>query len=294
MTIIIQKIPNSCILLNTCCFNTLNNFEDDILFKTKREEFYKNYFNQNILYDFSKYYESIDEKYMNKDIKVIPVSLFEIDELINLSNLFQISGKKELDDNHLLLLSVFIKKIDNALNSLISDSFVFARFDSCSMKDSFIKHNSGVKTSKEIIYQIISSKRCYDMLLVYKKYKCPTNLILKKFDNSISITNEYRIFIKNRKIKCVSQYDWTKNLELTTNLIFELDLEIRKLDEQIKKIPFDSCILDIHFKDNIIKIIECNPFGSKSPSGSALFNWERDYFIIEEDHDEIYYRIVSD
>ena len=50
----------------------------------------------------------------------------------------------------------------------------------------------------------------------------------------------------------------------------------------IKYLPYKSFVADIwiDFDDSKAYLIECNPFGIHSASGSALFNWKRDCDIL--------------
>lgn len=289
---IIQKIPISSVESNLSCFNTCNNFTEDEMYINNQELFYKNYFDNNEKYNYSKWHTYIDKKYMDPCLFITEISLGEIDELLLLGNLALIYEKIPHNDNYLMIDSL-IKKLDSLLKNIDTNN-LFIKLDSCSPKDSFIK-DLPIKSSKDIIDHIITSRRCINTLNSHKNYKKEINLIVKKFDNDIDINNEYRIFIKNKKITCVSQYRWFKNVGITDLILYKLHdcLMDKDFQHQIDKLPCSDCILDISYNNNdILKIIELNPFGSKSPTGSALFNWERDELIINKGYNEIYFRIT--
>lgn len=101
---------------------------------------------------------------------------------------------------------------------------------------------------------------------------------------------EFRCFMFNKKIKCVSSQLWYDN-----PMYNEKDMEIIKnvFCNYKDKSIYQDAVIDVYIKDNILHVIEYNPFGPYSSSCSSLFNWTKDYNKIHNDYDDIYFRYIE-
>jgi hypothetical protein len=99
------------------------------------------------------------------------------------------------------------------------------------------------------------------------------NIILRPWNEHINKNNEFRIYILDKKIKCISQ-------QKLDNICCELDPEtiidsIYKMwNELMKIINYNDCVIDCYVHNGKAEPIEVNSGGCWSTAGSALFNWE--------------------
>lgn len=101
---------------------------------------------------------------------------------------------------------------------------------------------------------------------------------------------EFRCFMYNKKIKCVSSQLWYDNPEYDKNNI-EI---IKKLFCNYKDNSlYKDAVIDVYINNDILHIIEYNPFGPYSSSCSSLFNWIEDYHIMHNNNNDIYFRYIK-
>jgi hypothetical protein len=95
----------------------------------------------------------------------------------------------------------------------------------------------------------------------------------------LDISNEFRVFVKNRQITCISQQHWYKCLHIHSN---ELTPKIQIIIDYfnavvLNLIEYEDFSYDFTFHNNQPYFIEFNSFGKEYASGSALFHWLIDY-----------------
>jgi hypothetical protein len=101
----------------------------------------------------------------------------------------------------------------------------------------------------------------------------------------IDMDKEFRVFVVDNKISCISQQNIYKKSEYLINHP-NLNLLIENLNQYFenniknKLIDFQNYIMDIAIYNNDFYFIEINPFGQNYTSGSACFHWINDNDII--------------
>lgn len=109
-------------------------------------------------------------------------------------------------------------------------------------------------------------------------------VILIPWNDSITKRSEIRLFVKNRQITCASQqycfscFNYTQD-ELNT--IVDV-LSSREKLKFLDVVPYNDFVADVwmNFETRECNLIECNPFGAYSSSGAGLYNWEKDYELM--------------
>lgn len=152
--------------------------------------------------------------------------------------------------------------IDNQLEKLDYNEF-FIKLISRSPKDFWIIKT---KNAKEIIELLASSMRTTDDLVYLENLDDwdDITLVIRPFIE-IEPKNEFRVFVKSKEIKWISQYDY-QNIYNYENEE-KLEKEIIKFIEQ-KIIPFmeiQNFVVDIAIIWNKIIILETNPYWLSDP-----------------------------
>lgn len=187
-------------------------------------------------------------------------------------------------------LTDFIEKNKDKYPFLNGTSMYFVRTESVSLK--YGQHGIGpYKNLKEIIESICTCPRghnCIDQL---------TKEIIIYLFPWINIEAEYRVFVYNEKITCISQ----QNLYS----IYSFDDEVL-----IKHLKLIYDYFETHIKNNLLSknttidigiinnnslpyFIELNSFGKEYASGSGLFHWILDEDKLYSNGKEIYVRITT-
>lgn len=183
-------------------------------------------------------------------------------------------GNRFLTFESVLLPFSEFEKVDEAIQSLGGSAFV--RLSSLSPK--FFEP---VQTKEEVLLVLTESERTREDL------ENSTLFLRKYFD--FPKNKEFRLFIRNGKLRAISKYDPEENCGLSEE-------EVRK---QVTRwfrclcleglLSFEDCTLDIviwkekkdlSLFDDGIFLIEYNSYGEDSVSGSCLFDWEKDWEIL--------------
>lgn len=144
----------------------------------------------------------------------------------------------------------------------------FFRLNICSPKD---VGDCKVKTPTDIIKLIKMS----DRTKYFIDSEMPIRIVLREYIHPFPV--EYRLFIHNLKLRAISQND-CKNIKINKEKIYNEILDF--FDTFIDSIPYTDAIIDIIKYNKKWLILEINPFGAETQSGSALFNWHYDYAIL--------------
>jgi len=119
-------------------------------------------------------------------------------------------------------------------------------------------------TVMEIFENIIYSKE------IYTSIDQSTCIILKPWNNEISKNTEFRVFVEDKRLIAISQQAWSVLMDEKPNL----DNLIEQLDVLIKTIPYNDAVLDIHYKDGKLVLLEINPGCRFHGAGSSLYTWQ--------------------
>lgn len=120
------------------------------------------------------------------------------------------------------------------------------------------------------------------------------------FNFKINDSNEWRVFVNNNKITCISQQELYKtciskdiNLESYGKFIIEyFENEIKNKMLWLNSYSYDFAILLNDDKKLEGYFIEPNGFGKEYSAGSSLFHWLIDYDKMYGNLDNIYMRYV--
>lgn len=107
---------------------------------------------------------------------------------------------------------------------------------------------------------------------------------------------EFRVFVYKKRVTCVSQQHWFRNVGLTDATMTAATLNINDWFEASFKLtlPFTDSILDVWIDSGgMVHLIEINPFGAWASSGSSLFHWVQDYTKLHNIDGAIHAAFVS-
>eukprot|EP01084_Bolivina_argentea_P265712 450502_1 len=151
-----------------------------------------------------------------------------------------------------------------------------------------------IKQADEIMELIQKSERVFSDIGFYHHYYIsfahPLNLIIRTFFKRLNPIFEFRCFIKGKQLNAISQYlcyDIFNELH-NVKLCYNIRNHIIKFHQNVKNVlPYDDYVMDV-FVDILndektkmkVYIIEINPFGACSSSGSALFEWKLDFDLL--------------
>ena len=145
-----------------------------------------------------------------------------------------------------------------------------------------------------MVKSIAQSHRCQLEL-----YHC-NKLVLIPWRDDMNALNEFRCFIHNGRLTAMSVYNyreygsrkWSLKPELEIRMIVKNVCE--KWNQLEPDAPWNSCVMDVHVsRDLKVEVIEFNPFGAQSMTGSSMFHWIQDYDQLHGKTDIIEVRLVQ-
>lgn len=184
-----------------------------------------------------------------------------------------------------------IAKCLDKFNIFTDGNLWFSRLDECSFKDGL--YNPPYTSSLQIIKSLVTSQRVASALQHFdnkKLYLIPWNV---HWDSNY----EFRVFVYNKKVTCISQYKWIKNLGFNEIFLGTFMNELISYCNKIaNEIDLQNMIIDVVYNDNpqfdMIELVEINSFNKYLTCG-ALFDWELDENIIYSNNDKIIVRYVT-
>jgi len=215
-------------------------------------------------YDANKWYHKIKE--FTFESVLIDLSQNQINYIL----------EKESDDFGL------VDKINNEILPLTTNNNkIFVRLYSLSPKDSIYFPSMIISNADDVIQLLRSSERTIDYLKNYSNQ----GIILRQYEKSLKSKNEFRLFIFDKKLRAISQYQYYIKIEKYS------DSDLRQIiydsicdyfNKVANLIDYSDYVLDIVFLNNFstIKIIEINTFGPGLLSEGGLFDWKNDYDIM--------------
>ncbi|CAF1506815.1 unnamed protein product, partial [Didymodactylos carnosus] len=138
-----------------------------------------------------------------------------------------------------------------------------------------------VRNGSEAMSLLLSSERVYTDLNDWIEWGEPEQIVLRRFENEMSLEYEFRAYINNHQLNAISQYD---HYTIYPNLF--------KIKEQIKEKIVDlwhqvhsligeqAYVIDFVYlaKTDRMLVIELSPF--RVCTGSALFSWITDNDVL--------------
>ncbi|KAK1999496.1 hypothetical protein LX36DRAFT_742959 [Colletotrichum falcatum] len=180
---------------------------------------------------------------------------------------------------------------------------LFVRLDACSPKDGAHKvtGQASLHTADDIILRLVTSGRCRTALEDCLGASTPVELFFLPFDKRMASESEFACSVGPRTAgsPASAREDQDRIIDrvsleaerLRTQIVADLktnDVTDRLLMEQ--GMSFDLLYDE---QTNGVELVELNPFGTRSPCGSCLFQWVRDREVLydEENKQTIEYRI---
>lgn len=225
-------------------------------------------------FDYSKWYN-------NKLISNVSIVDLNFDVIKQVSINCCTNNKNFDDEIHKLDIEHSI--IDNILKN--HNLPVFVRLDQSSAKMDI--ELEPIYNAKQILYQITNSNEL--LRKIYRK-NSQTHLIILPW-KTINKANEFRIFIYNNKIVAISQQHLYDKYYYTNEQIKEI-MNCILNNDFIKYLPYSEVVCDVFVDNNKCELIECNPYGSYSASGSGLFCWIKDSKLLMGLCDDVEFRFT--
>jgi hypothetical protein len=242
-------------------FNSNNHWINNI----KPDDYYTlidNCNTKNWVDKFNRYYE-----------KIIIDDINDINFLNKMSVLGKMTGKssKIYEDELLDFIQKYEKKYLNIFNN---NKKYFVRSENVSLK--YGEHGLIPYTNfRTIVESIVTCPHGHTPI-----YSDTKEIILYLFEwIEMNNCDEFRVFVKNKKITCISQQHIYSNFNFD-NIILKnkIELLIDYFEKNvIKIIEQNDFSYDFTFINNIPYFIEPNSFGKEYAAGSALFHWIIDY-----------------
>ncbi|WYZ35992.1 hypothetical protein EsH8_X_000639 [Colletotrichum jinshuiense] len=209
-------------------------------------------------------------------------------------------------------------EIAPALSSLrFPPQGLFVRMDACSPKDGahMVPGKMSLQSVDEIILRLVTSGRCRSALEGCLDEMSPVELFFLPFDPRMGAEREYRVFCRTGdcKITGISQYRWHKpwrfansSEEEQTDVINRICLQAERVREEIlaglksedesdRMLVKQGMAFDLFYDEQTqrVELVELNPFGTRSPCGSCLFQWIKDRKVLydEDESDTIEFRV---
>lgn len=271
-------LPSYPIIIDTIWFKKQNkNFQSELYHKfpdlifdeieLPHQEFKENNVYCDFLCLYKQQYLFDNYEYLFEDCYIIKLSCVEINELLGLIICFTHQKNYRLKDNDLIISDELYEKIKIQLDKCnYEKQGVFVKTSVKSAKHSiklFPCH-----TVKDVLNNLIFSTQVTQSLLVDN-----CNIIMRKWNNNICLENEFRVFILDKEIKCISQQK-LESLEIKITPDIIVNSICQMWDESKCSDKYNDCVIDCYIHDNIAHIIEINSGCAWSTSGAALFNWD--------------------
>lgn len=214
------------------------------------------------------YHVWFDENLTNGPKNVLLFSLSDMEKTLILKNDFKLLSERL--EREILSFPLFIRLSGTSGKN----SFELAPIQSIQDIFTFLRLNKNVR------FELQKPKE--------------TCLILMPWRKEIEPKYEFRIFVHERRLTAVSQQDWFELFEYDDD---DLCLFKEAFDsiEFISQLPYNSFVADVWVdrKMQCVNLIECNPFGAHSASGSALFNWDKDFDQLHGKTNFVEFRFTS-
>ncbi len=193
---------------------------------------------------------------------------------------------------------MYIQELESIANK-IQYPYVksFARLERCSLKDGCLGAGPFL-SAFEIVKGLCTSYRCYKQFLRNKTQK----VFITPWNDNIKECFEFRVFVYNRKVTAISQYNIYSDYGLKDKPLCALSRSIiRLVEQQLNHFPQlpTSYTVDVYFVEgntvlSLDNIIEFNSFGKELAAGSCLFNWIRDYNqLYGKNDDRVEVRVIN-
>ena len=135
-----------------------------------------------------------------------------------------------------------------------------------------------VNSGKDVLNVLLTSQRLFLDMKDWLKHGGKEQIVLRKWEDSLSSEREFRCFVVNNELKAICQDeryaffpDLVKNKSLYEKIINDYFNNVFKMKMKIPTYVVDFAIL----KNNEIKLIEFSPF--LRCTSARLFRWDNNY-----------------
>ncbi len=204
-------------------------------------------------------------RYNTFEYKIIPMSKDLIEMMIQVWN-----GKEGVIES---LYQAFDKLISPSLKEMNCENCFFIKTISRSPKDIMADENnhgkpSETRTTQEALRSIINSMRCIEDITLLQ-YLPQAAFVVRPYIQ-FKPHEEWRVYIKDKKIVGISQYYYYSDFpELTKETVIIADEKIRSIinDIVIPNISISDFIADVIVGNENRKtvVLEANPYGLSDP-----------------------------
>ena len=269
-------IPSNPIIINYTWFykqsNSIqkelyDNFSNLLIdeFVLPHDNFKENEVYWKFLYIYKQQYLFDVYEFLFDDCYIVKLSNDEINELLGLC--IQYKNNKNISENIDNMISIELyDKINIQLNKCNFENkgiFVKTSIKSAKNHTKLIPCN----TVKDILNNLIVSPQVIQSLLVEN-----CSIVMRKWNYKINNNNEFRVFILDREIKCISQQK-IDNIIIFYDVNIIIDSICTMWNALSERVSYNDCVIDCYIDNNTSYLIEINSGGCWSTAGSALFDW---------------------
>jgi len=186
-------------------------------------------------------------------------------------------------------LELLEARLDRHLQGKVTPTGWFFRFANLSPKDS--KYSYPVHTGRHIILLLLTSRRAG--LALEEGYR---TLYFTHYIPDWDPARELRAFVYKGRLTALSQY----SLGPTARYFAERSDEYLRgvaiaVAIRVTSVPLPtlSLVIDLYLgKDGQLQVVECNPFGQETPTGSGFFHWIKDGPILYGEDKDVVVRVA--
>jgi len=167
----------------------------------------------------------------------------------------------------------------------------FVRTTACSPKDACQDGGAGPHYSlPEALLALLGSERIHRSM---RDYNTDAIVYLMPFDPAVTLDRELRVFVHERRITAMSQYDCINPSSIFATMddkrLAAVACCVDSFHRNLLSPRWESAggvasyVMDVEYigdtngdEEPAVRLIELNCFGAESAAGSALFHWVRD------------------
>ncbi|KAK0490521.1 hypothetical protein IW261DRAFT_18372 [Armillaria novae-zelandiae] len=222
-----------------------------------------------------------------------------VTEILAAANVWVFRKREPPEMNDLVSMFPHVTAAGIPTSFVLAAKEYFLRLDICSPKDSEAEIPS-VDDVAGIIEMLYKSRRaCRGLANELERRKGhPVNLFLLPFNHDIDPAREYRVFVPPSqsvlRVSAISQYRWHKPFyeadrstamcrakEVYEGAIRILGLILEHAESQPQQVrdmmQKEGLVFDVfQTSSGEVQLMEINPFGAMSGTGTSLFHWIRD------------------
>lgn len=205
-----------------------------------------------------------------------------------------------------------LQELENNIQDLIDKSGIvkwFIRLNEASPKDGILGCGP-LLSAHDVMTSITTSIRAYKAFKSSIFLNKPEILYIIPWKDNWNDHAEFRVFIHEKKVTCLSQYVWSLNVGwnksnlsivapriidyCNTHIIPKFSI-VESFVVDVIVVINDNKISSIISEDQFhIEFVELNSFGYDLASGAALFHWLNDFDIMYGTGDQVVVRYVSE